>query len=184
MFEQLCIYAFQLFAFGVVVDYAIPILLFVLLISLLVTVKLNICRDFRLPENVVRKKFGDNSLPLFPNGWIPVIESQCVKQSKITAAQVCGEEVIVFRNSFGKVCVLDAYCPHLGAKFSPGGTIVKDCDNDCIRCPFHGWIFRANDGACVKVPYSKDEKAPPGVKLKVWTSIEVNDFIYVWYHAD
>lgn len=62
-----------------------------------------------------------------------------------------GENMAVFRTEEGKACVLDAYCPHLGAHLGIGGRVV----GDCIECPFHGWQFNGNDGKCTSIPYSK-----------------------------
>jgi cholesterol 7-dehydrogenase len=66
--------------------------------------------------------------------------------------------VIVVRQETGKVAVYDAYCPHLGADLSVGGEIVANNERSaCIKCPFHGWLYRCSDGTCVQVPYAKDQ---------------------------
>lgn len=31
---------------------------------------------------------------------------------------------------------------------------VQVVDDNCIRCPFHGWIFSGETGECVRIPYS------------------------------
>ncbi|RWS21834.1 Rieske domain-containing protein-like protein, partial [Leptotrombidium deliense] len=137
--------------------------------------------DFRKEYRV---KHGKNLPPLFPNGWLPLIESSCVIKSKIVNVKFCGFEVIVFRSNSGEVYVLDAYCPHLGANLGSGGSLTNHCNKVCVRCPFHGWQFRATDGVCVKVPYTQKQCAPNGVRIKTWLTDEVNGFIYVWYHAE
>ena len=91
-----------------------------------------------------------------------------------------GENFLVFRTETGEIAVFDAYCPHLGANLGVGGRVK----GDCIECPFHHWQFRASDGQCVHVPYSKDGTIPKSSSLKKWTVCEVNDGIFVWYHAD
>lgn len=111
----------------------------------------------------------------FPNGWIGVCESQYLKDNEIKRFDFCGHRIILLRSSssssssglsLGKPYALDAFCPHLGADFSVGGKIVKKCETDCIRCPFHGWVFRANDGLCLEVPYAKDKS-----KSIYWTIV-------------
>ncbi|XP_030379925.1 cholesterol 7-desaturase isoform X2 [Scaptodrosophila lebanonensis] len=72
----------------------------------------------------------------------------------------------------------DAYCPHLGANLGIGGRVV----GDNIVCPFHQWSFRGTDGACINVPYSSC--VPQTSKVKKWISKEVNEYIFVWYHAE
>ncbi|XP_074594471.1 cholesterol 7-desaturase nvd-like isoform X2 [Brevipalpus obovatus] len=117
----------------------------------------------------------------YPNGWIPVAETQQLVKGQIMKTQALGQDIVLMRDSNGKVHAMDPYCPHNGAHLG-GGDVVKIRGEDCIRCPFHEWSFRAEDGVCVDVPYAKDRKAPKVSKLKVWPCVEVNDFIFIWYH--
>lgn len=55
---------------------------------------------------------------------------------------------------------------------------------DCIECPFHQWKFRGSDGVCVDIPYSGDGSIPRSTRVKVWPSCEVNECIFIFYHAD
>ncbi|CAN7990856.1 unnamed protein product [Ixodes pacificus] len=75
---------------------------------------------------------------------------------------------------------MDAYCPHLGAHLGVMGRVV----GDCIECPFHGWRFRAKDGACTHVPYAAKGKLPEFVKAKTWPCRETMGLLFVWYHAE
>ncbi|KAK0088263.1 hypothetical protein PV325_012677 [Microctonus aethiopoides] len=78
----------------------------------------------------------------------------------------------------GNVNIIDAYCPHLGANMAEGGKVL---DDGCLECPFHNWTFRG-DGQCQNIPYIK--KVPPTMKTKSWSCCEVNQLIFVWYHAE
>lgn len=90
--------------------------------------------------------------PPYPNGWFAVAESKEIKAGSAKSISCLGESFAVFRSSSsGKVFVLDAFCPHMGADLGVGG-IVR---NDCIECPFHQWKFSGIDGKCVDIPYSK-----------------------------
>lgn len=60
----------------------------------------------------------------------------------------------MFRTPEGKVHIMDAYCPHLGANMGLGGVVR----GDCLECPFHGWQFDGNSGKCTSVPYSEKGK--------------------------
>ena len=65
-----------------------------------------------------------------------------------------GENLVAYRTFVsGKVRIIGAYCPHLGADFSNGG-VVK---GECIQCPFHGWQFDGDSGKLLKIPYSDSE---------------------------
>ena len=95
--------------------------------------------------------------PVFPNGWVPIAESRDVKPNRIVKAKVHVNQVIIVRNIDGKVSVYDAFCPHLGADLSVMGEIVEHGSSPCIKCPFHAWLFKVEDGSCIRVPYAKDE---------------------------
>ncbi|CAG2103947.1 unnamed protein product, partial [Medioppia subpectinata] len=86
----------------------------------------------------------------------------------------------------GAVHVLSAYCPHLGANLGVGGHVVTESESgdDCIQCPFHGWMFGGRDGQCKSIPnLEKSELKPLNARVKCWPVIEKNEMIYVWYHS-
>ena len=57
------------------------------------------------------------------------------------------KDLAIYRTQSGKVHVLDAFSPHMGAHLGIGGTVV----GEEIRCPFHMWTFNG-DGVCTSVP--------------------------------
>ncbi|XP_072141796.1 cholesterol 7-desaturase nvd-like [Dermacentor andersoni] len=116
--------------------------------------------------------------PVFPNGWIPVLESSELVLGKIKSVSALGHEFVAVRCEDGTAQVFDAYCPHLGAHLGMMGRVA----GDILECPFHGWKFDCKNGSCTHVPYSA--KAPSFVKVKVWTSKELLGLVFVWYHAD
>lgn len=116
--------------------------------------------------------------PLYPNSWYEVMRSEDLPIGGVKAISMLEKHFVVFRNEKGKVCIMNAYCPHLGANLGVGG-IVK---GDCIKCPFHGWQFDGETGQCVNIPYT--DKVPAFAKTKVWHSIERNGIICVWFDAE
>lgn len=54
--------------------------------------------------------------------------------------------MVVFRAKDGKAHALHAYCAHMGAHLGMGGKVVN---NQCIQCPFHGWVYDGETGTCV-----------------------------------
>lgn len=141
-------------------------------------------QDSTAVETEKRFCLGKERPPVFPNGWIPVAESWQVSANNLFKSNLFTHELVLFREKDGKVRVLDAYCPHLGAHFAYGGKVVQEDGKSCVRCPFHGWIFRGQDGLCTRVPYAENERPPNGVKVKSWEALEVNGFISIWYHAE
>ncbi len=64
--------------------------------------------------------------------------------------RILGENYVAFRDSKGRVGVLDEGCMHRGASLALGR--VEDCG---IRCIYHGWKF-AVDGKVLAVPNHPD----------------------------
>lgn len=116
--------------------------------------------------------------PVYPNGWFALLESSQLKRGQVKYVAALGENFAVFRTEKGVVRILDAYCPHLGANMAEGGQVK----GDCLECPFHGWLFRGDNGNCEHIPYA--EKVPRVAKAKTWQNCEVNEIIFVWYHAE
>lgn len=117
--------------------------------------------------------------PIYPNSWYQVMRSEDLPNGQVKAVTLLEKQLVVFRTEKGRVCILDAYCPHLGANLGVGG-IVK---GECIKCPFHGWEFNGETGQCTAIPYI-DGKVPSFAKTNVWVSIERNGFICVWFDAE
>ncbi|CAJ0576135.1 unnamed protein product, partial [Mesorhabditis spiculigera] len=118
--------------------------------------------------------------PVYPNGWFCIAESGEVKAKEIKAVIVFGEQLSLIRAEDGQVYLMESYCPHLGANLTVGGKVV---DNNCVQCPFHGWVFSADSGKCVRIPYEKGS-IPEQAKISTWPVVEKNRHIYVWYHCD
>ncbi|CAH0383195.1 unnamed protein product [Bemisia tabaci] len=139
-------------------------------------------------ETMVRQRFlkrarqenenPSKSIPMYANGWTFLCHSDEVRTNCVKYIEALGEDFAVFRKSNGKVHVVNAYCPHLGANMGVGG-IVKD---DCLQCPFHGWRFDGDTGKCKSIPYT--DKVPRLAKVQAWKCCEVNHMIFVWYHAE
>lgn len=143
----------------------------------------------QITETGKRKKLAINRLrksrkagkmpPAFPNGWFVLAESRDIKPGQIKHVSALGTEFAVFRGEESeKIFVTDAYCPHLGANITVGGSIR----GDCVTCPFHEWSFDGNTGKCMDIPYA--EKIPESAKLSTKTYMEANGLIYVWFHSD
>ncbi|KAF7997096.1 hypothetical protein HCN44_005373 [Aphidius gifuensis] len=126
--------------------------------------------------NKHKRKIGELP-PVYPNGWFALLESYQLAKEQVKHIAVLGENFAVFRTKNGDVKIIDAYCPHLGANMAEGGRII----DDCLECPFHNWTFRG-DGECQSIPYA--EKIPPLARTRAWKSCEINNIIFVWYHAE
>ncbi|MEE8312532.1 MAG: Rieske 2Fe-2S domain-containing protein [Candidatus Binatia bacterium] len=119
---------------------------------------------------------GRCDLPI-PNGWFAIAWSKDVAPGEVIKTHYFEQDLVVFRTESGKVNVLDAYCPHLGAHLGVGGTVV----GESLQCPFHAWRWNA-EGSCVGIPYAK--RIPPGAKMRSWRVQELAGLILVWHHAE
>ncbi|NVB40937.1 Rieske 2Fe-2S domain-containing protein [Pseudenhygromyxa sp. WMMC2535] len=112
--------------------------------------------------------------PTLPSGWFVVATSEELAVGELIELRYFGRDLVAFRGESGRVTVLDAYCPHLGAHFAHGGKI----EGDCVRCPFHLWKFDAQ-GTCVEVPYS--DRIPPKASVEAWPTLEQDGLVFVFH---
>ena len=89
--------------------------------------------------------------------WIPGLLAEEVAERDGTPVRVVllGERLVAFRDSQGRVGLLEEACPHRRASLALGAN--EECG---IRCLYHGWKFDV-DGNCMDTPAE-----PPGSTLK------------------
>ena len=111
----------------------------------------------------------------FPEGWYFITNREVLQKAKLIRKTWMGEEIVVWLCGNGRVCVADAYCPHLGADLGPatGGRI---CEGRLV-CPFHGYEFDTT-GQCVATPFAPPPKT---AKLRVFETQEVAGLIFAWW---
>ncbi|MEU6282796.1 Rieske 2Fe-2S domain-containing protein [Streptomyces sp. NPDC047028] len=63
-----------------------------------------------------------------------------------------GVPVMLVRHA-GELYALSATCTHAGGPLDEGAVL----DDGCVRCPWHGSVFRLADGAAVRGPATVDE---------------------------
>src|SRR2546423_13902869 len=73
---------------------------------------------------------------IFRRHWIPVclVEEVAEADGTPVAARILGEDLVVFRDSEGRVGVLDEHCPHRRASLVMGRN-----EEGGLRCLYHGW---------------------------------------------
>jgi len=90
--------------------------------------------------------------------WIPACMSEEVAERDGTPIRVrlLGEDLVVFRDTDGKLGVLDEYCPHRRA------SLVLGRNEECgLRCLYHGWKFDV-DGNVVEMTSEPSESGFAG----------------------
>jgi phthalate 4,5-dioxygenase oxygenase subunit len=101
-----------------------------------------------MAETLVRTGPGTPMGNLMRRYWVPILLSREVAapDGPPVRAQILGEKLIAFRNSDGKVGLVDEFCSHRGASLYFGRN-----EENGIRCAYHGLKFEI-DGQCVDVP--------------------------------
>lgn len=84
--------------------------------------------------------------------WMPaLLESELPENDgKPVRIRLLGEDLVAFRDSKGRIGLLDEHCPHRGSSLALG--VNGECG---LRCLFHGWKFDVN-GQCLDTPAEPD----------------------------
>ena len=110
--------------------------------------------------------------------WIPACMSEEVAEPDGAPVRVrlLGEDLVAFRDSLGRLGVVDEHCPHRRASLALGRN--EECG---LRCLYHGWKIDV-EGNVVDRPFELNEgdRAPKPVKQKVYPSREAGGFVWVW----
>ena len=111
----------------------------------------------------------------FPEGWYFVASRREVLKAGLIQKTWMGEDIVVWCDEEGDVCVAEAYCPHLGSDMGPaaGGRVC----NGRLVCPFHGFEYDTT-GQCVATPFAD---APRNARLRVFDTRQVLDMIFAWW---
>ena len=127
------------------------------------------------------RRHDRNGAPLlspFPEGWYFIASRKTLEKEKLFRKTWLGENIVVWCNEEGRVCVAEAVCPHLGSDLGPeaGGRVR----NGCLVCPFHGFEYDVT-GQCVATPYAP---APKSARLKVFETREIQGLVFAWWGND
>jgi phenylpropionate dioxygenase-like ring-hydroxylating dioxygenase large terminal subunit len=84
----------------------------------------------------------------FRRFWMPALLSEEIPapDSPPVRVTLLGEHLVAFRDSEGKIGLIDRYCAHRQVDLFYGRN--EDCG---LRCIYHGWKFDT-DGNCVEMP--------------------------------
>jgi phthalate 4,5-dioxygenase len=107
--------------------------------------------------------------------WIPAaLSSELERDGAPVRMKLLGEKLIAFRDSAGRVGVMDHRCPHRCASLFLGRN-----EEGGIRCVYHGWKFDVT-GTCMEmpsVPPHQDFRAK--VRAKAYQAVERCGIVWV-----
>src|SRR4051794_18758760 len=90
-------------------------------------------------ENELLTRTGPGTLmgDLMRQYWLPFLYSWEIEaDGPPLRIRLLGEDLLVFRDSSGRVGMVAANCPHRGASLFFGRN-----EEDGLRCVYHGWKF-------------------------------------------
>src|SRR5690349_7483757 len=97
--------------------------------------------------------------------WVQAVMTEEVPEPDGPPVKVklLGEELLAFRDTSGKVGIVQERCPHRQASLWLGRN--EECG---IRCVYHGWNFDV-DGNCLDIPNEpQQDKMRDSIRLRAY----------------
>ncbi len=114
---------------------------------------------------------------LYRRFWIPVMRVSEIAEpdGPQVRLKILGEELIAFRDTEGRVGLVEAYCKHRRAPLFFGRN--EKCG---LRCVFHGWKYDVT-GQCVEIPNAAEgEEIKHLVKLTAYPTQEHGGLVWAY----
>src|ERR1700752_5452128 len=109
--------------------------------------------------------------------WIPALLGTEIPEPDCPPVRIklLGERLVAFRDSEGRIGVLDEFCAHRGVSLWFGRN--EECG---LRCAYHGWKYDVN-GQCVDLPSEAEASGMRGrIKLKSYPCVELGGVIWAY----
>jgi phenylpropionate dioxygenase-like ring-hydroxylating dioxygenase large terminal subunit len=109
--------------------------------------------------------------------WVPALLSSEIPAPDCPPARVrlLGEDLVAFRDSEGRIGLLDEYCPHRRASLFFGRN--EECG---LRCVYHGWKFDVA-GACVhQLNEPEENQFGHKVRMTAYPTAELGGIIWAY----
>lgn len=108
--------------------------------------------------------------------WLPacMVEEVAEADGTPVRARLLGVDLVVFRDTKGRVGVLDERCPHRGASLAFGRN--EDCG---LRCLYHGWKFGV-DGEIQEMASEPADSRMRNLRARAYPAQEAGGFVWVW----
>src|SRR5262245_28286453 len=109
--------------------------------------------------------------------WLPACMSEEVAERDGAPARsrLMGEDLVVFRDSNGRVGVLGEFCPHRGASLALGRN--EECG---LRCLYHGWKMDVEGNVLEMVSEPAQSGMAAKVKHKAYHAQEWGGLVFAY----
>jgi phenylpropionate dioxygenase-like ring-hydroxylating dioxygenase large terminal subunit len=128
-------------------------------------------------ELVTRTDPGTPMGELFRRYWIPALLAEELPENDGPPVRVklLSEPLIAFRDSEGKLGLIDEFCAHRRVSLWFGRN--EDCG---LRCPYHGWKYDVT-GQCVDLPSEGDDTGlRQTIRLKNYPLVERGGILWTY----
>jgi phthalate 4,5-dioxygenase oxygenase subunit len=108
--------------------------------------------------------------------WQPaVLSSEVAADGDPLRIRILGEDLLAFRDSDGRVGIVDTLCPHRGA-----GLFFGRNEQAGLRCVYHGWKYDVT-GRCVDMPSEPPESNfRDKIRLLAYPARERNGVVWTY----
>lgn len=127
-------------------------------------------------ETLCRVGKGTPKGELLRRYWLPAGMSTDLPQPNADPIRVrlLGQDLVAFRDSDGRVGVLDELCPHRRASL-----VLGRVGQGGIECLYHGWRFSV-DGCILQMPNCDDDKMVSRYRATAYPVREAGGLIWVY----
>ncbi|MCC5958950.1 MAG: Rieske (2Fe-2S) protein [Rhodobacteraceae bacterium] len=106
-------------------------------------------------------------------GWAPLALASDIMTATSAGTVWNGDEIVIWRDSAGRVHAWEDRCPHRGMKLSFG--FVR---GDRIACLYHGWEYDSA-AACRYIPAHPELDVPATIRVARYKAVEALGMIWV-----
>jgi phthalate 4,5-dioxygenase len=108
--------------------------------------------------------------------WTPACLASSVAQpdGDPVGVRLLGEDLVIFRDTAGRLGCLDEYCGHRTASL-----LLGRVEEQGIRCLYHGWKF-AVDGALLEAPNHPNPGFCSRVRQPAYSVVEAGGLVWVY----
>lgn len=113
---------------------------------------------------------------VFRRFWHPVCLSEQIVRpdGDPVRVEILGERLVAFRDTAGRLGLLEEGCPHRGVSLALGRN-----EDAGLRCLYHGWKF-AVDGTIIDMPNCPDLRRAENVRAKTYPVREAGGFLWAY----
>src|ERR1700759_3577947 len=131
-------------------------------------------------ERLVRVGKGTALGELFRLYWIPFLPSaDLAKDGQPKRIRLLGEDMVAFKDTEGRVGLVDQACPHRGAPLIFGRN-----DDWGLRCVYHGWKLDVRGPGPIMRGAPARSRLKERVRIKAYPCQERNGMVWTYMGPD